>query len=193
TYAMPLPPGVDIEKFQENISIGLDKRVFHRLYFVERKTDCYATWGFGVLTEPKSIFNFYLNSLEMLGRFIEYFEYHAQELIAENAQKNRIIMPKYFDKLPQPNQREDFCLPSSVLDFAVDPPKKARQFNISLTPREMECLTLIARGYTMKSVAQNLEISPRTVEMHLRNIKDKHGLSSKNQLVDIWHECYSKA
>ncbi len=35
-----------------------------------------------------------------------------------------------------------------------------------VTAREKDCLILTAQGYTMKSVAQKLNISPRTVETH---------------------------
>lgn len=62
---------------------------------------------------------------------------------------------------------------------------------MKITDRELNCLALIAKGYTMKAVALRLEISPRTVEMHLQNIKEKFGFSTKNQLVSLWHEQYA--
>jgi DNA-binding CsgD family transcriptional regulator len=60
-----------------------------------------------------------------------------------------------------------------------------------ITSRELECLSLTAQGYTMKYTARKLEISPRTVELHLRNIKDRYGLTSKNQLVKLWHNYFN--
>ena len=56
-----------------------------------------------------------------------------------------------------------------------------------ITGREKECMSLIAQGYTMKNAAKKLCISHRTVEQHLRNVKDKLGLNTKNQLVEAWH------
>lgn len=54
---------------------------------------------------------------------------------------------------------------------------------ISFTKRESECLFLLARGATIKRMAQILGLSPRTVEMHVNNLKHKLGVSYKSDLV----------
>ena len=53
----------------------------------------------------------------------------------------------------------------------------------SLTDREREVLQLVARGYTYRSVGDELFISPRTVENHVRNILDKLHLSRRAELM----------
>ncbi len=60
--------------------------------------------------------------------------------------------------------------------------------NLYLTNREQECLYLFVKGYTMKMIARTLSISPRTVEQHLRNIRIRYKITSKNQLIKIWYE-----
>jgi DNA-binding NarL/FixJ family response regulator len=52
-----------------------------------------------------------------------------------------------------------------------------------LTPREREVLRLLARGYAYKRIAQQLEISPRTVESHVRAVLRKLQLSSRNEVA----------
>jgi DNA-binding NarL/FixJ family response regulator len=52
----------------------------------------------------------------------------------------------------------------------------------SLTPREREVLRLIARGYLYKEVAQDLEISVKTVEHHVSAVLRKLQLSNRHQL-----------
>lgn len=44
------------------------------------------------------------------------------------------------------------------------------QLDLSLTKRELEVLRLVAEGHTDREVAENLIISPRTVNRHLSNI-----------------------
>ena len=44
-----------------------------------------------------------------------------------------------------------------------EPPAKPTQ----LTPRQHEVLRLVAKGQTSKQIAQQLGLSPRTVEMHV--------------------------
>ncbi len=41
---------------------------------------------------------------------------------------------------------------------------------IGLTPRQLEVLRLVAQGRTDKAIAQDLQLSPRTVEMHVGHI-----------------------
>lgn len=63
--------------------------------------------------------------------------------------------------------------------------------NNMLTQREIECLSYIAHGFTMKMIAKKLNISPRTVEQHLRNLKEKFELNTKGQLVELWYRLFS--
>lgn len=56
---------------------------------------------------------------------------------------------------------------------------------IYITPREVDILKEIARGRTAKQIANIYSISPRTVECHLSNIKEKFGVNCKANLIDI--------
>ncbi len=190
TPSMPVPAGVDVDKFQRNISLGLKHGVNHRLYLTDRQADFYTTYGFGVTREIASVFNYFLNSLPVLERFIKYFEQHANEIIAENVEENGIIMPYYFDKQSYLIEGEDVVPFMKHVEFPIETSHSFIGNNVGVTPRELDSLTLIAQGHTMKSAAKKLTISPRTVEQHLRNLKDKFGLNTKTQLVDLWHENY---
>ena len=53
----------------------------------------------------------------------------------------------------------------------------------ALTEREREVLQLVARGHTYRSVGDELFISPRTVENHVRNILNKLHLNRKQELI----------
>ncbi len=57
----------------------------------------------------------------------------------------------------------------------------------ALTSREHEVVMAIASGYANKEIAQRLEISPRTVENHLRNIYEKLQVNTRTQLLSILH------
>lgn len=58
-----------------------------------------------------------------------------------------------------------------------------------VTKREFECLESLSKGFTMKLTAKQLDISPRTVESHIRNLKEKLGMHTKNQLLEFWYSC----
>jgi DNA-binding NarL/FixJ family response regulator len=52
-----------------------------------------------------------------------------------------------------------------------------------LTPRERQVLRLIARGYSYKDIASELEISTKTVESHVSSVLRKLQLSNRHQLT----------
>jgi DNA-binding NarL/FixJ family response regulator len=51
-----------------------------------------------------------------------------------------------------------------------------------LTPREREVLRHIARGYTYKEIARQLDISTKTVETHVSSVLRKLQLSNRHEL-----------
>ena len=52
-----------------------------------------------------------------------------------------------------------------------------------LTRRELDVVRLLARGYTNRQIADELELSVRTVETHRANVMTKLELSSRAELV----------
>ncbi len=54
----------------------------------------------------------------------------------------------------------------------------------TLTLREIEVLQLLAKGYTNRQIAEQLSLSPRTVEGHRANLAGKLGLRSRVELVE---------
>src|SRR5579863_9804523 len=53
----------------------------------------------------------------------------------------------------------------------------------NLTEREREILNLVAEGYTNNQIAEQLVISPKTVDTHRTHIMDKLNLHSRAELV----------
>lgn len=62
---------------------------------------------------------------------------------------------------------------------------RAQQNIETLTDRERDVLTLLAKGMTNKDIAQTLFLSVRTVEAHLRNIYGKLDVASRTEAV-LW-------
>ncbi|SKC58113.1 response regulator [Ohtaekwangia koreensis] len=59
----------------------------------------------------------------------------------------------------------------------------AREIKTDLTKRELEVLTLIAHGKSLKQIADELFINIKTVETHKLNIQGKLNLTNTAQLV----------
>ncbi|RYG19974.1 MAG: hypothetical protein EON96_01915 [Caulobacteraceae bacterium] len=64
-------------------------------------------------------------------------------------------------------------------------PESARQRIEQLSRREREVLNGLVSGGTNKSIAQNLLLSPRTVETHRAHLMDRLGVSTLAELVRL--------
>ncbi len=61
----------------------------------------------------------------------------------------------------------------------------------SLTPRELEILRLAAGRLGDKEIAQQLNLSPRTVQNHLHRAYEKLGVSNRIQAARLLSDHYS--
>lgn len=59
-----------------------------------------------------------------------------------------------------------------------------------ITTRELDVLILLAKGKTAKETARHLGISPRTVETHIENAKNKLNCNTKSDLIGVFLSCY---
>ena len=59
--------------------------------------------------------------------------------------------------------------------------------NVYFTRREAECMLLLLKGKTIGAVANILNLSPRTVEYYVKNMKSKLGCRTKFELLDTVH------
>lgn len=62
-------------------------------------------------------------------------------------------------------------------------PNKARQQSLGITPRELEILTLVARGLSNREIATQLFVSENTVKTHCARAFGKLGAARRTQAV----------
>ncbi len=78
-----------------------------------------------------------------------------------------------------------------VIDaFATNAPRKADTSLLAdLTPRELEVLTLMARGYSNAEIAESLVLTSATVKTHVSSVLAKLGLRDRVHAVIVAYEC----
>lgn len=54
---------------------------------------------------------------------------------------------------------------------------------IKLTPKRIECLYLLVKGYTYAEIAKTLHLSPRTIEHYMDDLYDKLNCNKRHELV----------
>jgi two-component system, NarL family, response regulator LiaR len=62
-------------------------------------------------------------------------------------------------------------------------PNAVRQRMLGITPRELEILTLVARGFSNREIATQLFVSENTVKTHCARAFDKLGAARRTQAV----------
>lgn len=72
---------------------------------------------------------------------------------------------------------------NGLLGFYTDISSEEVIVNIGLTKRQSQCLYHLVRGKTAKQIAKALNLSNRTVEFYLENIKDKFKCESRSDLI----------
>lgn len=76
-----------------------------------------------------------------------------------------------------------------MLPAATFAEESAGEYVRPLTPREVECLALAARGATSRTIAEQLQISPRTVNAHIERAIKKCKARNRQEAVA---RCISK-
>ena len=61
----------------------------------------------------------------------------------------------------------------------------AAAHNSALSPRELQCLDLLARGHSNEGIAKCIGIKTPTVAMHLANARNKLRADSREHAVAI--------
>jgi two-component system, NarL family, response regulator LiaR len=75
---------------------------------------------------------------------------------------------------------KEVLVPTEAPTFA---PNTARQQTLGITARELEILTLIARGLSNREIATQLFVSENTVKTHCARTFDKLGAARRTQAV----------
>src|ERR1700749_4960206 len=74
-------------------------------------------------------------------------------------------------------------VPASRQDQSPFTPNTAHQQTLGITARELEILTLVARGFSNREIATQLFVSENTVKTHCSRAFDKLGAARRTQAV----------
>ena len=77
----------------------------------------------------------------------------------------------------------EVLVPAEVPALQPFAPNTAHQQRLGITARELEILTLIARGYSNREIATQVFVSENTVKTHCSRVFDKLGAARRTQAV----------
>lgn len=147
-----------LQEFKSRFKIG------HIVDFLERKEQYYdQIWLFSPHGNDWAA-NFYLNELNQCEEFFNQFKDQASHLIRDANRSSFQLAP---EMRPQLNWRR----------VQTKLPK------VELSPREQQCLSLIALGYTTREMADHLGLSKRTLDHYVDHMKNKLGCLKKSEVI----------
>jgi DNA-binding NarL/FixJ family response regulator len=79
--------------------------------------------------------------------------------------------------------RGNICYSREIVEIISRPSKNQLQGTPQVTRREKQILALIAEGKTSQVIAQELFLSPLTVDTHRRNLMQKFGVKNVAELI----------
>ncbi len=161
--------------------------------FVIKREDVTFLYIFASHKDNHAINNFYAGNIDLLQRFIHYFNDKAQHLIKQ-AERHRIYLP--FGQKVDPTRVNNIILSEKIRSNFIEKTETSRYYllnendNLYLTKQQAECSRLLISGLSSKHIAKKLNISHRTVEGFISAVKNKlqNSLSksiSKSNLIEI--------
>ena len=84
---------------------------------------------------------------------------------------------------------ESIEAPHSSCIWVLEDISHNRPINLKITAREREVAALLIEGKTSKHIARQIELSPRTVEMHRANLMKKLVATTSSELVHKLMTC----
>lgn len=166
-------------------ALRLSAGMWNGITFVRNTPDYVEGWAFGGTPEDTQLPNFYVNNMDLLSKFVNYFKFLGQDII-DLSDRNKTIDILFHE----PTSPSIFTDLDSDKIMAFNAKILAKKYQVignhqdfNLTQKEIECLIHKSQGLTAKEIGRLWSISPRTVESHIKNIKTKSGLDNIHQVI----------
>jgi DNA-binding CsgD family transcriptional regulator len=167
---------------------------WHGVSFLEENLNYAEVFNLTANKSNSKIIEYYFKYHEYLAIFIEEF---SNKFAKDISLHSNIVTASFnqVGKFPVKENNIDYKLPD-LENFLKDLKVKGRSFHIDnklvdITSSELQCLALLAKGYSMKDIARQTLRSHRTVETLLNRVKIKteiSGANSKFQLINLYNQ-----
>lgn len=166
---------------------------YHSITVTEPVKDGCEFFLFSVSRKHAQVIQYLGNNMDILYRFILYVKDRGASLF-KSAANSRLILQNdrnfdLVDESLQPNKnyfqlmdnlKQQFYKGTSIHKYIFE---QSNHAGIHLTQRELLCLSYLLQNKTAEETAKLMNISRRTVESYLDNIKIKLAIDTKADLV----------
>lgn len=166
------------KKNDENISVFLQKNNCHKgIYIFKKMFSCIDTYAFSCEENDFHYIDYCLKNKNLLEISIINFLNFISDFLVSN---NYYIKTDYTFKIKEQITPFDERPKSFKIKLII------KDMQVSISKRELQILTLLSTGKTMKEIANLFNLSPRTVEVHIKNLKWKTKSLTTSSLIDLY-------
>lgn len=151
------------------------------LIITQYQNGCLEGFSFGTKYGIETI-NSLLGEIPSLRKYCEFFKTEASKVIRQLRENPVNLLPFLNKRFFEPIRMEGVTKIKKT-EFLKKIGIKKEILSAKISPRERECLRFYLQGYSAKEIAGLLEISMRTVEYHIENLKIKLCAFSKRELI----------
>lgn len=160
-----------------------DHNIWNGIIIYRKYHNYIEAYAFAATKKDSLLKNFYINNIDILNQFIIYFKNKIQYFLTP--QEKKIFIPYHFS-IPEKKEstidkRDIFFQQTSFSRYYF----MINDIEVALSTREIECLYYLSKGKSFKEIALILNLSARTIEHYLDNIKKK-SRANKNTLIEAF-------
>lgn len=140
---------------------------------------------FGTARSNDLMHSFYLNRMDFIKGFVAYFKEAGCGMLSQTY-RHRLMNDEPGSEIDVLRSGEAYQLPfaSDKEYLSSSRPSIVRaSLRYHMTPKELECAMALCSGLSSKHIARQLNVSPRTVEKHIANMREKAGCDTTLKLV----------
>lgn len=167
---------------QPILNAAREHQIDHGMTLIQKTANGCEFYFLGTTPDKPHVTNLLLNNLQFLQRFSAYFKEQAAPLL-KKAYFSRITIPKKFEIISSDEQGIPYKNSPLNINKIFNVKKIYVDHRTALSKRELDCAKLLLQGQSARLIAEQLFISQRTVETHLKNMKEKFNCHSKSELI----------
>ncbi|MCH9743519.1 MAG: LuxR C-terminal-related transcriptional regulator [Gammaproteobacteria bacterium] len=161
--------------------------IYNGITLAEEGTDHCTFYHFAAAADDLAAVTLFVQNIDLLKRFILYFKEQARDLI-EDANKSRIIAPIEKSIVEPSKKTFSTFTPFSKKQFLKSTPLKKicidERNNIQLNRKEAICACALVQGKNARQISEYLNLSKRTIEDMVVQLRSKFDANSKNELIE---------
>lgn len=169
-----------------NMVAGIAINSFEMCHGVTLKrvgSDYTDIFNFTAPRNNESIKNLFWLHIPEIEKFIDYFYIVAQDILQEASKPDNL-----FGTIETVDFSENIEIDKRLSDYYQKISNPHIQYLVNkykLSTRETECLNMLSQGLTSKIIANKLQISHRTVELYITNVRNKIQCNSKQEIIEL--------